>query len=60
MSTNTSISIIIPMFNISEYLSQCLDSALTQNFENYEVIAVDDGSTDDTLKIAKEYQKKIS
>lgn len=46
------------MFNISEYLSQCLDSALTQNFENYEVIAVDDGSTDDTLKIAKEYQKK--
>lgn len=46
------------MFNISEYLSQCLDSVLTQNLENYEVIAVDDGSTDDSLIIAKEYQKK--
>ena len=60
MSSSTSISIIIPMFNISEYLSPCLDSVLTQNLDNFEVIAVDDGSTDDTLKIAKEYQKKYS
>lgn len=60
MSSSISISVIIPMFNISEYLSPCLESVLTQNLDNFEVIAVDDGSTDDSLKIAKEYQKKYS
>lgn len=48
------------MFNISEYLSMCLESVLAQNIDSFEVIAVDDGSTDDTLEIAKKYKKKYS
>ena len=60
MNSNISISVVIPMFNISEYISQCLESVLAQNIDSFEVIAVDDGSTDDTLEIAKKYQKKYS
>ena len=52
------ISIIMPCYNSEKYLGSCLDSVLAQTFEDFEVILVDDGSQDDTLKIAQVYAQK--
>ncbi len=52
------ISVIVPVYNASRYLKQCLDSICSQNFKDYEVICVDDGSTDDSVAILSEYAKK--
>lgn len=57
MSKNIIISIIIPCFNGEKYIKGCLDSILKSKFSNYEVIVVDDVSTDNSRKILKEYQK---
>ncbi|MCH5220522.1 MAG: glycosyltransferase [Muribaculaceae bacterium] len=46
------ISIIIPAFNVEKYLGECIDSVLAQSFADYEVIVVDDGSSDNTLEVA--------
>ena len=51
------ISVIIPVYNTSLYLKQCLDSVLGQSFTEFEVICLDDCSTDDSLKILYEYSK---
>lgn len=48
-------SIIIPFYNAQNYAAQCLDSIKAQNFSNWEVIVVNDGSTDGTVEILKEY-----
>ena len=45
-------SILIPCFNASAYLAECIESALAQSYSNIEVIVVDDGSTDDSVRIA--------
>jgi len=47
------ISIIIPVYNGAAFLERCLDAVLTQDFEDYEVICIDDGSTDETYSILK-------
>lgn len=52
------ISIIIPAYNISMYISDCLDSVRQQTFKDYEVVVVNDGSNDNTLSILNEYKKK--
>lgn len=49
------ISVIIPVYNAEQYLRQCLDSLLEQTYKNFEVICVDDGSTDDSLDILQKY-----
>ena len=49
------ISIIIPVFNTAEYISTCLDSVFSQTIKNIEVICIDDGSTDDSLKVLNKY-----
>lgn len=49
------ISIIIPTYNSSKYIKECLDSINIQNYDNYEVIIVDDGSIDGTVDIINEY-----
>ena len=54
------ISVIIPAFNVEKHLSKCLESVLQQSFEDWEVILVDDGSTDGTGCIADTFAKKDS
>ena len=49
------ISIVIPLYNASEYVSECLNSLLAQTFQNFEVIMVDDCSTDDSVEIIESY-----
>lgn len=51
-------SIIIPVYNTSKYLNKCIKSAINQDYENIEIIIVNDGSTDDSLEIIKKYTKK--
>lgn len=53
---NSLISIIIPVYNVSTYLRQCLDSVVNQTYSHLEIILVNDGSTDDSLEICEEYQ----
>lgn len=55
-----SISIIIPVYNVAGYIETCLDSIMKQTFKNYEVIIVDDGSTDGTSDIIDQYASKYS
>ena len=52
------ITIVIPVYNVEEYLGKCVDSILKQKFDKIEIIIVDDGSTDQSLIIAQKYQKK--
>jgi glycosyltransferase involved in cell wall biosynthesis len=57
---NKLISIIVPIYNVEKYLRDCLDSIVNQTYKNLEIILVDDGSTDDSYSIAKEYKDKDS
>ena len=52
---NIIVSIIVPAYNIDNYISRCLDSLLNQEYQKLEIIVVDDGSTDDTGKIIDQY-----
>jgi glycosyltransferase involved in cell wall biosynthesis len=52
---NPTVSVCIPTYNGEEYLKDCLDSVLSQTFSDFEVLIVDDQSSDQTLSIAKEY-----
>lgn len=52
------ISVIIPVYNCEKYLSVCLDSVVLQTYNNLEIICVDDGSKDNSLKILKKYEQK--
>lgn len=54
------ISIIIPVYNVEKYIRQCIDSVLDQTFKDFELILVDDGSTDNSGEILDEYGKKDS
>lgn len=55
-----SISIIVPVYNVSQYLRRCIDSILAQSFKDFELILIDDGSTDDSGRICDEYASKDS
>ncbi len=50
------ISIIIPVYNGEKYLAECLESVLKQDIEDKEIICVDDGSTDNSIKVIQKYQ----
>lgn len=52
------ISIIIPVYNVEQFLEKCLDSVITQTYTNLEIIVVDDGSPDSCPKICDQYAKK--
>ena len=58
MEEKFKISIVIPVYNVEKYLHQCLNSILNQTFQNFEIICIDDGSTDSSLEILQEYKRK--
>ena len=49
------VSIGVPVYNVEAYLRECLDSIMNQTFKDFEVIMVDDGSTDNSFNICQEY-----
>lgn len=57
---NPKISVIIPVYNGEKYINQCLDSLLNQTFKDFEIICVNDGSTDKSLAILEQYAQKDS
>lgn len=54
------VSIIIPVYNVEMYLVECLDSVLRQTLKNIEIICINDGSTDESLEVLKNYAEKDS
>ena len=52
-------SVIIPVYNSEKYLKECLDSLVNQTFKDFEIICINDGSTDNSLSILKDYSSKI-
>jgi len=58
--TNPKVSIILPARNEEEFIGKCLDTLIKQNYENYEIIVIDDSSEDSTGKIISKYAKKSS
>ena len=58
--TTPLVSFILPVYNVEEYLPECLDSLLRQTMPHIEIICVDDGSTDNSLEILRSYAEKDS
>ena len=54
------ISIIVPIYNVENYLRQCLDSILNQTYQNFECLLINDGSPDNSVEICREYVAKDS
>lgn len=51
-------SIIIPVYNVENYLEECLDSVIAQTYKDYEIICINDASSDDSYNILKKYEKR--
>ena len=49
------VGVVIPIYNVEHYLEECLESVINQTYANLEIILVNDGSTDNSLNIAKKY-----
>ena len=60
METQPLISVIIPVYNASRYISQCLESVLSQSYSKLQIICIDDHSTDPSLEILHSYAKQDS
>ena len=52
------VSIIVPIYNVEEYLERCIESLINQNLKEIEIILIDDGSKDKSVEISKKYQQK--
>lgn len=57
---NPKISVVVPIYNVEKYLNQCVESLLEQNYDNYDILLIDDGSSDDSGRISDEFEKKNS
>ena len=60
MKNNPKISIIVPVYNVEQYLPRCIDSILNQSFADFELLLIDDGSKDKSGAICDEYPAKDS
>ena len=60
MDTKEKVSVIVPAYNVAEWLSRCLDSILAQTYKELEILVIDDGSTDETPQIVDDYAAKDS
>lgn len=58
MAKRELVSIIVPIYNAQDTIRRCLDSICAQTYKEIEILAIDDGSTDDSRKILEEYEKK--
>ena len=56
--SNPIFSVIVPCYNVENYIEECLLSILNQTFEKFELLIVDDCCTDNTMKIAEKFAKK--
>ena len=56
---NCLVSVILPIYNMERYLKECVQSVVLQSYRNIEIILVDDGSTDNSLKICHSLQKNL-
>lgn len=54
------VSVIVPVYNVEPYLCRCLDSIINQTYTNIEIILIDDGSTDNSYSICREYEEQHS
>lgn len=52
------ISVVIPVYNVEDYLEESLNSILNQTFKDFEVICINDGSTDNSLSILNKFKEK--
>ena len=52
------VSIIVPVYNVEKYLERCLNSLVNQSFKEIEIICINDGSTDSSLEILRNYESK--
>ena len=59
MNQNPKVSVIIPVYNSEKFLKQSIESVFAQTYPNIEIIIINDGSTDNSLKILKQYENKI-
>jgi glycosyltransferase involved in cell wall biosynthesis len=59
MSHECNLSVIVPVYNVSDYLERCLDSILNQSLSGIEILVVDDGSTDGSAKIVETYRSRF-
>ncbi len=52
------VTVVVPVYNASSYISRCIDSILSNNYKSYKLLLINDGSTDNTLDILKDYEKR--
>ena len=53
------VSVIVPVYNVEKYLDVCLDSLINQTFDDFEIICINDGSTDSCLNILRQYAMPV-
>ncbi|MBQ3452076.1 MAG: glycosyltransferase family 2 protein, partial [Selenomonadaceae bacterium] len=59
MASTPAISVIIPLYDAEEHLAECLNSIMAQTFKDFEVILINDGSTDGSRRIADDYLERF-
>ena len=60
MMTSDLVSVVIPVYNSEKYLEECLNSVISQTYQNIEIIVIDDGSTDSSPDILKKYSDRVN